>query len=133
MTTPVVTELVNGRNRYVVNVTGVFDTSDASNVVIIDRSELTGPDGSVPGKIRIDEITWAVGPDFDYVELKYDEAGGDLVIDYFSGAGYMDYRPYGGKHPPAVPAVATDGDIQLSTAGGATGGTFSLLLSCRLG
>lgn len=131
MTTPVVKTMVSGSRKLVVNITGIFATSDAANVVVIDRSGLIGPDGTVPEYIKVDEITWSIF-DFDYVLLKWDEAGGDETIEYLSGQGYMDYRPYGGKSPANIPGVATDGDIQLTTANGAADGTFSILLHCTL-
>jgi len=124
--------MVSGNRKLVVNITGAFSVSDESNVVVIDRSTLTGPDGSaIPGRIRVDEITWAVGVGFDYVLLDWDDAT-DEVIEYLQGQGYMDYRPYGGKSMAGDPTTDTEGDIQLSTLGGATGDTYSILLHCTL-
>jgi len=124
--------LVSGNRKLIVNITGAFDTTDESDVVVIDRSGLTGPDGvNIPGRIRVDEITWAVGVGFDYVLLDFDDAT-DEVIEYLQGQGYMDYRPYGGKYMTGDPTTATEGDIQLSTSGGAAGDTYSILLNCTL-
>jgi hypothetical protein len=124
--------MVSGTRKLVVNITGTFSVSDESNVVVINRSDLTGPDGvNIPGRIRVDEITWAVGVGFDYVLLDWDDAA-DEVIEYLQGQGYMDYRPYGGKSMSGDPTTDTEGDIQLSTLGGATGDTYSILLHCTL-
>ena len=123
--------MVSGSRKYVVNITGSFDTTDESNVVVVDRSTLIGPNGVLPGKIRVDEITWAVGVGFDYVLLDWDDAT-DEVIEYLQGQGYMDYRPYGGKSMAGDPTTDTEGDIQLSTSGGAAGDTYSILLHCSL-
>lgn len=124
--------LISGNNKLVVNITGAFDTSDEADVVVVNRSDLTGPDGvNIPVRIRVDEITWAVGAGFDYVLLDFDDAT-DEVIDYYQGQGYMDYRPYGGKQMSGDPTTATEGDIQLTTSGGAAGDTYSLLLHCTL-
>ena len=123
--------MVSGSRKYIVNITGVFNTTDESNVVVIDRSTLTGPGGVLPGRIRVDEITWAVGVGFDYVLLDWDDAT-DEVIEYLQGQGYMDYRPYGGKSMTGDPTTDTEGDIQLSTSGGAAGDTYSILLHCTL-
>lgn len=124
--------MISGNRKLVVNITGTFSVSDESNVVVIDRSTLIGPDNSsIPGRIRVDEITWAVGVGFDYVLLDWDDAT-DEVIEYLQGQGYMDYRPYGGKSMAGDPTTDTEGDIQLSTSGGATGDTYSILLHCTL-
>jgi len=123
--------MVSGSRKYVVNVTGVWDTADEVDTVIIDRSTLTGPGGVLPGRIRIDEITWNVGPGLDYVLLSWDDAA-DENIDYFSGQGYMDYRPYGGKSMTGDATTDTEGDVQLTTAGGAAGDTYSFLIHCSL-
>jgi len=123
--------MVSGSRKLIVNITGTFSVSDESNVVVINRSDLTGPGGAIPGRIRVDEITWAVGVGFDYVLLDWDDAT-DEVIEYLQGQGYMDYRPYGGKSMLGDPTTDTEGDIQLSTLGGATGDTYSILLHCTL-
>ena len=124
--------MVSGTRKLIVNITGLFSVSDESNEVVIDRSTLIGPDGqNIPGRIRVDEITWAVGVGFDYVVLDWDDAT-DEVIEYLQGQGYMDYRPYGGKSMSGDPTTDTEGDIQLSTLGGAAGDTYSILLHCTL-
>lgn len=120
----------SGRNKYIINVTGAFSVSDETDTVIIDVSTLTGPDGTAPTKVRIDEVTWAVGAGFDYVLLEWD-ATTDRVIDYYPGQGYMDYRPYGGKNPVTGDSGYT-GDVLLTTSGGAAGDTYSLLIACTL-
>ena len=123
--------MVSGSRKHIVNITGAFSASDESNVVVVDRSALTGPSGVLPGRIRVDEITWAVGVGFDYVVLDWDDAA-DEVIEYLQGQGYMDYRPYGGKSMAGATTTDTEGDIQLSTSGGAAGDTYSIMLHCTL-
>jgi len=121
-----------GTRKLVINVTGLFNTSDETNIVIINRSDFIGPDQvNIPGRIRVDEITWAVGAGYDYVVLDWDDAS-DAVIDYFQGQGYMDFRPFGGKSMSGDPTTDTEGDMQLSTSGGAAGDTYSFLIECSL-
>jgi len=121
-----------GTRKLIVNVTGLFSASDESDVIIINRSTLIGPDQkNIPGRIRVDEITWSVGLGYDYVVLDWDDAT-DEVIDYCSGQGYMDYRPFGGKSMAGDPTTDTEGDIQLSTSGGAAADTYSFLIECSL-
>lgn len=123
--------LVSGQNKLIVNITEDFTTADESDVVVIDRSALIGPDGvNPPSKIKVDEITWAVNG-YNYVELEWADDT-DERIEFLTGQGYMDYRPFGGKSPSAAPSAATDGDIALTTNGGASGDTYSILLHCTL-
>ena len=121
--------LIKGRNKIVVNVTGIFDTADEVDTVIIDVSTLTGPDGTAPTSVRIDEVTWAVGAGFDHIKLEWD-ADTDDLIDYFQGQGYMDFRPYGGKNDPK--STGTTGDVILTGSGGAAGDTYSFLIAATL-
>lgn len=121
--------LVKGNNRIVVNVTGEFSAADETDTVIIDVSTLTGPDGTPPTSVRIDEITWSVGAGFDSVKLEWD-ATTDDIIEYLQGQGYMDYRPYGGKNDPK--SAGSTGDVILSTTGGAANDSYSLLISATL-
>jgi hypothetical protein len=121
--------LISGRNKYVINVTGTFSVADETDTIVIDKSTLTGPKGVEPGRIRIDEITWAVSPGFDYVLLEWDHAT-DSVVDYFSGTGFMDYAPYGGKNDPL--SADSTGDLILTTLGGAANDNYSLLIKCTL-
>jgi hypothetical protein len=121
--------LIKGKNKIVVNVTGAFSAADETDTVIVDVSTLTGPDGTPPTGVRIDEITWAVGAGFDYVALEWDATTDDL-IDYFQGQGYMDYSQYGGKNDPR--SSGTTGDVLLTTAGGAAGDTYSFLIKATL-
>lgn len=127
----IVKVMVSGSRKYVINVSGVWDTADETDTIIIDRSTLLGPGGSVPTYIRIDEITWAVGAGFDNVFLSWDDAT-DEVVDYYQGQGYMDYRPYGGKSMSAAPTTAAEGDLQLTSVGGATNDTYSFIINCSL-
>lgn len=132
---PTVKVLHNGARKYAINVTGDFagdGSADLTNSIIINRSDLTGPDGvNIPGRIRIDEITWSNGVGYDWIKLSWDDAT-DEVIEYFHGPGYMDYRPYGGKSMTGDPTTDTEGDVLMSTSGGAAGDSYSLLINCTL-
>jgi len=121
--------LISGRNKVVINVTGVFSAADETDTILIDKSTLIGPLGVEPGSIRVDEITWAVGAGFDSVLLEWDHTADDIV-DYFQGQGYIDYRPYGGKNDPE--SAGGTGDLILTTSGGAAGDTYSFLIHCTL-
>jgi len=72
--------MVSGSRKYVVNVSGIWDTADEVDTIIINRSDLIGPDGVLPKRIRVDEITWAVGAGFEYITLQWKDTA-DEVID----------------------------------------------------
>ena len=127
---PVTTKVVfSSRNKRVINITGAWDTADETDTVVVDKSALTGPDGTEPGSIRVDEITWSIGAGYDYVTLEWDHDTDDM-IEYLQGQGYMDYRPFGGKNDPR--SAGGTGDIVLTAKGGAANDTISILLVCTL-
>ena len=123
--------LIKGSRKLSINVTHTWAAADETNVIIIDRSTLVGPKGTLPTAIRIDEITFSTSPGIEILKLSWDLAT-DEVIEIMSGAGYYDYRPFGGKSPATAPASATEGDVLLSTVGGAAGDAYSLLIHCTL-
>lgn len=121
--------LISGSRKLVIDVRGAFSAADETDTIIIDKSTLTSLAGIEPAKIRIDEITWAVGVGFDFVLLEWDHTA-DEVIDYFQGQGYIDYRPYGGKKDAG--GAGGTGDVVLTTSGGAAGDSYSLLIHATL-
>lgn len=120
----------SGKNRLAVKATGLYATSDETNKVIVDISALIGPDGvNAPTGLRINEITYDVNG-FDYVLLEFDQTTpGDDPIGYFSGQGYIDYRPYGGLKDDGT---GGSGDLILTTAGGASNAILSFLIDVQL-
>lgn len=124
--------LVSGSRKLVIVVTHTWVTEDEADVVIINRSDLTGPDGSsIPGRIRVDEVTWSVSSGLEAVTLEFDDAT-DEVIGNYQGQGYVDYRPYGGLSMAGDPTTDTEGDIILSEKGGAAGEYYNIILHCSL-
>lgn len=125
MTAQVLTQREGG-NLFTYNVRGVFDTLDETNTIIIDLSAKTGPLGTAPSKIKLEEVWWTING-FDYVVLSFDR-GTDVLVDYYYGQGYMDYKPYGGKIDNGSGGT---GDLLLTTSGGAAGGNYSFIISGR--
>ena len=111
--------LFSGTRKYAISVTHTW-AADETDVIIINRSDLVGPDGSTIPKIRIDEITWAVSAGIEVVSLQFDDAT-DEVIGNYQGQGYMDYRSFGGVNMAGAPTTDTEGDILLTSVGGAAG------------
>jgi hypothetical protein len=123
------TEVVfSGKNIRIVNVTGFFDSADETDTVVIDKSALVGPDGTEPGSIKVEEITWTVNG-FNYVLLEWEHTTDDQ-IGYYQGSGYLNYLPFGGKNDPET--AGGTGDIVLTTNGGVAGGSYTMLIALRL-
>ena len=124
--------LISGNRKLTIVITHTHTGTDEADVVIVDRSALTGPDGSaIPGRIRVDEITWAVSSGLESVTLEFDDAT-DETIGNYQGQGYMDYRPDGGFNMTGDPTTDTEGDILISEFGGAAGEFYNIKLVCTL-
>lgn len=123
--------MIKGSRKLVIDVTNTWSGADETNTVIVDRSTLVGPNGGIPAQIRIDDVTFVSTPGLEILKLSWDFAT-DEVIEIFSGPGYIDYKPFGGKSPSGTPASVTEGDVLLSTVGGAAGDAYSLLIHCTL-
>jgi hypothetical protein len=114
-----------GRNKFIYNVRGTG--ADETNTVIIDLSTKAGPLGGVaPTKIKIDEIWWTIH-NYNYIALSFDRTS-DVIIDYFMGQGYMDYRPYGGKIDNGT---GDTGDLLLTSSGATAGSNYSFIIVGR--
>ncbi len=127
--------LVSGNRKLVIQVTGSYagdGNSDLTDEVIVNRSTLTGPDGiNIPTYVRVDEVTWTNGAGYAFILLEFDD-GTDEAISYFHGPGYIDFRSAGGISMSAAPTTATEGDIIMTTSGGAAGDSYTVLLNCTL-
>lgn len=108
----------------VVVLTNESDGTGESGVVKVDKSTLTGPNGAVPSRLKIMEMSWVV-TGFNYVTLDWD-ADTDDEIDVLSGTGYVSYEHIGGLVDPQ--STGATGDILLTTDGGADGSTYSIKL-----
>ena len=116
----------NGRKYVTVNITGTFSAADETDTVVIDKSTLTGMDGTEPTSLRVDELWWSVNK-FDAVQLEWEKTAADELIENLQGQGYLDFRQDGGKN---MIAGAGTGDIVLTTVGGVANGTYSIYLHC---
>lgn len=133
---PTLKTVMNGTRKFSVNITGghtlTDSAADLTNAVVIDRSALIGPDRqNPPTRIRIDTITWSIGVGYDYIVLDFDDAT-DEVIEILQGQGFFDYRTFGGKSMAGAPTTATEGDVQMTTAGGGAADSYSIFLECTL-
>ena len=119
-----VTTVYQSPKTLVVTLTNESDGTGEAAVVKVDKSALTGPDGSAPSKLKVMEISYDV-QGFNYVTLDFDHDTDD-EIDVLTGSGYKSYRDFGGLVDPATDGGT--GDIILTTDGGADGSSYSITL-----
>ena len=117
------------QRRIVVRAVGVSEGGafDAADTVIVNKSDLLGPNGIEPSELSVIEAEWSV-QGFDSVLVEFDD-GTDEVMFRLTGAGFKDYRQSGGLH--AVTTGGT-GDIIVTTTGGAADSTYDLTLELKL-
>jgi hypothetical protein len=116
----------NGRKKYIANITGTFGGADETDTVVVDKSTLTGMDGTEPTSLRVDQIWWSINK-YDAIQLEWDKAASDELIENLQGQGFLDFTREGGKN---MIAGAGTGDIVLTSVGGVANGTFSIYLHC---
>jgi len=121
--------LRNGRNRYAVRLTNVSDGTGESAVVKIDKSTLTGPDGTEPSVLVIEEVEWSI-QGFTSVRLLFDHTTDDEAVVLGTGSGYKNYKNIGGLKDPN--STGGTGDLLLTTAGAVTGATYDITVIVRL-
>ena len=120
--------LFNGSRRYAVRLINVSDGTGESGVTKIDISTLTGPSGSAPTSLVIEEIQWDV-QGFNSVRLNFDHTTDDEAV-VLSGVGYADYRAVGGLKDPS--STGGTGDLLLTTDGNVSGATYNIMIVVRL-
>lgn len=121
--------LLSGPNKYVARFTDVSDGTGESAVVKVDISTLRGPNGQVPVAIALLEVLWSI-QGFTSVRLFWDHTTDDEIIVLGSGNGYNDFSGVGGLHDPR--SAGGTGNVLFTTAGAASGATYSITLVMRL-
>ena len=87
------------------------------------------PDGvNAPTRTTIEQIEWSI-QGFSSVRLFWDHTADDEIA-VLAGAGFKDYREYGGLVDPA--SAGGTGDILITTAGAALNATYDITITFRL-
>ena len=121
--------LFAGTKRRVVQLQNISDGTGESAVVKVDVSALTGPDGTSPTQVAIDEVEWSI-QGFTSVRLNFDATTDDEALVLGAGNGYKNLQGVGGIQDPQ--STGATGDIMLTTAGAVSGATYDIVLSLRL-
>lgn len=103
------TTLQNTTRRLVVRSQFTIDGTEAADLVLVDKSAFTGPDGTEPTKLVIEKMEWNLNGFSVLVEFEHTI---DDAVATLSGTGEIDFTE-GGKYQGFVdPASAgTTGDI----------------------
>jgi len=123
--------IFSGARKKVYMFSNISDGTGESAVVKIDRSGLTGQNGVAPTYLVIEELQWSI-QGFTSVRLYWDDGTDDEIIMLAPGNGVATWVAVGGLKAPQVPGDATEGDIQLTTAGALSGATYSITMVVRL-
>jgi len=120
--------LIDGLRNYVIRLQNVSDGTGESAVTKVDISALAGPDGiNAPSYFAIEQIEYSI-QGMDYVQILFDATTDDEAAT-LSGQGYSDYRGVGGHNDPQ--STGTTGDINLTTSGAVSGGSYDITLHLR--
>jgi hypothetical protein len=115
----------DGQRNHVVRLTCVSDGTGESDVVKVDASTLTGPDGKVglaPDSFAIEYASWVI-QGFSSVRVEFD-ATTDSEGMVLTGVGERFFDP-----PLQDPkASGYTGDILLTSAGAVNGATYDIVL-----
>lgn len=104
--------------------------AEATDVILVDKSDFVGPDGTEPGRLVIEKVEYNCDP--FQVTLEFDHTADDLIA-VLTGTGVLDFAQ-GGKYQGFIdPASAGDtGDIVATTLGVGANEGVSLVFYLRL-
>lgn len=119
--------LRNSPLKYVVQIQNQSDGTGESAVVKVDKSTLTGPDGSEPGKLVLERVQGNVNG--MQVRLLWDHDTDDELLTLGPGDYDLDFRSVGGLRDPA--SAGATGDVLLTTIGHTSGDSYDLTLTFR--
>ena len=121
--------IFKGTRKAAIKLTNVSDGTGESAVVKVDVSTLVGPDGTAPTYTTVERIEGTV-QGFTSVRLFFDATTDDELAVLGTGFNYQDFTDFGGFVDPQ--STGTTGDIVLTTAGGASGSTYDIIITFRL-
>jgi len=119
----------NTPTNLVVSSTFAIDGTEAADLVLVDKSTFTGPDGTEPGKLVVERIEYAISGCSIQLEFDHDT---DDKIALLQGQGVIDYTKEG-RYPGFVDPASTGatGDIVATTLTTDAGDVAYILLFLR--
>ena len=113
----------NSPRYYIVHLTNESDGTGESAVTKIDKSSLTGPDGSECGTLCLLEASWSVSSGYVVIEWAHNTNDEMLVCN---GSGYANFTSFGCKNDPG--STGGTGDVVLTTDGFSDGDSYDITL-----
>lgn len=115
------TTLQNTSRRLVVQSVFTIDGTEAADLVLVDKSAFTGPDGTEPGKFVVEKVQYAITGCQILLEFEHtadDEIAilqGDGCLDFYQDGrfqGFVDPASTGGTGDIVATTLNTDaGDV----------------------
>lgn len=123
------TTLHNSPRYLVVASTFTIDGTEAADLVLVDKSAFLGPDGTEPGRLVIEKITWSLDGFKVLVEFEHDTDDEVMVL---TGQGSVDFTD-GGRFQGFIDPASTGGtgDIVATTLTTDAGDEGSIVLYLR--
>lgn len=122
-----------GYRRMKVRLTGDSDGTGETDAIKVNKSELLRPDGSVPGRLIVEAISWNVHS--MTAKLEWDNSTDEVIklmnagVPAGSNSGEDNWLTVGGLAPQDTDG---SGDIVLTTSNVTEGSTYDITLSIRL-
>jgi hypothetical protein len=123
--------IFSGARKKVYMFINISDGTGETDVVKIDRSSLTGPNGAIPTYIIIEEVQWSI-QGFASVRIEWDDGTDDEALVLAPGNGVASWVAVGGLKHPQAPGAAGEGDITFTTDGAQSGATYTITMVVRL-
>jgi len=121
--------LMQTKKRLVVAVNYASDGTGVTDTVVVDKSAITGLDGTEPGRLVVEAIEFQT----DGVQLTLEfEHDTDDVVAHLVGTGYFDFTQGGRFHGFIDPAsTGGTGDIVMTSVGHTSGDKATIVLYLR--
>ena len=125
--------VMNTAKRLVVRSDLTCDGTPSTDLVAVDKSAFTGPNGAEPSKFVVEAIEWSLSGVDAIVE--FDHTADDLIAQLAgssASSGRIDFTQEGKYQGFVDPASAgATGDIVVTTANSAAGDTGSIIFYLR--
>lgn len=124
--------LLDGPRNLVVKVTGILDTSNLANTVVVQPAntfKVVGSNGNNPPLVNVDYVDYSISDGIE-VTVSWGNGAGPLTpMMPLAGRGRMNFNEFSGLQNDAA---GTDGSIWISTTGYSTGtSVFTLIFEMQ--
>lgn len=121
--------LENTQRKLVVESIFTIDGTEATDLVLVDKSTFTGPDGTEPGRFVVEKLQYAISG--CQVMLEFEHTSDDAIV-ILQGDGCLDFTQ-GGKYQGFIDPASSGGtgDIVATTLNTDAGDTANITLFLR--